>query len=118
MSRLIDWQPHWVNISGAADGVEAYIGVSLLCPHCTHTPCPTCGAQRGKRIAVSFWPPIIPENQPYLDVVRKSVQGIPHEGYHERVSGETFDRLTLKPSIGFEAIGHWHGTITSGECVP
>lgn len=116
MSRLTDWSPHWVNLSGAADGVLAYIGISFLCPHCTHSPCPTCGAQRGKRVAVSFWPPIIPPNQAYPDLVRQSVESIPHNNFHQRVSGETFDTLTLNPSIGFDP--HWHGSITNGEVRP
>lgn len=98
--------------------MRAYIGVSFLCPHCTHSPCPTCGAQRGKRIAVSFWPPIIPQDQEYFDVVQKSVDSIPHEHFHKRVSGETFETLTLNPSIGFDEIRHWHGRITNGECSP
>jgi hypothetical protein len=116
MTRLTDWKPRWINLSQAAEGVEVYIGVSFLCPHCAHTPCPTCGAQRGKRIAVSFWPPVIPQNQLYPEVVRQSVETIPHDRFHRRTSGETFDTLTLEPSIGFESIGHWHGTITNGEC--
>ena len=115
MSRLIDWQPHWINLSNAAKGVECYIGVSFLCPHCTHTPCPTCGTQRGKRLAVSFWPPIIPPGQECFEIVKKSAESIPHEGFHQRISGETFETLTIVPSIGFDSIGHWHGTITNGE---
>lgn len=114
MSRLKDWSPHWVNIPQAADGVLAYIGISFLCPHCTHSPCPTCGAQRGKRLAFSFWPPIIPEGQ--SEIVRQSVESIPHGAFHRRISGETFDTLTIAPSIGLDP--HWHGTITNGECKP
>lgn len=113
--KLSEFSPHWINISQPADGVEAYIGVSFWCPHCTHTPCPTCGAQRGKRLAVAFWPPIIPSNQ--SDIVRQSVESIPHDKFHQRTSGETFDTLTINPSIGFETIGHWHGRITNGEIV-
>jgi hypothetical protein len=36
-------------------------------------------------------------------------------GAHKRIAGETFDTLTIEPSIGFEGIGHWHGHITNGE---
>jgi hypothetical protein len=116
MTKLRDFQPHWVNIPQAADGVKIYIGVSFLCPHCTHTPCPTCGAQRGRRLAVSFWPPIIPADCG-LDqsLALQCAEQIPHDSFHVRVSGETFDDLTINPSIGFERDGHWHGRITHGE---
>lgn len=30
-------------------------------------------------------------------------------------TGETFDTLTLTPSINAEAAGHWHGFITNGD---
>jgi hypothetical protein len=40
---------------------------------------------------------------------------LPHNGGHERVTGESFDTLTLNPSVGFDSIGHWHGRITNGE---
>lgn len=118
MSRLIYWSPHWINLPSAADGVKAYIGISFLCPHCTHTPCPTCGAQRGKRVAVSFWPPIIPNDQENPEMIRQALETVPHDTFHSRVSGDTFETLTLNPSIGFEQIGHWHGRITNGVCEP
>jgi hypothetical protein len=105
--RLVDLAPHWINIPAAADGVRFYIGVSFLCPHCEHTPCPTCGHQRGNRLAFNFWPPIDPDGW-----LSKGVD-YPHERFHQRVSGETFDTLTITPSIGLDP--HWHGTITNGE---
>lgn len=116
-SRLTDWSPHWVNIPQAADGVKIYIGVSFLCPHCSHSPRPTCGAQRGKRIAFSFWPPIIPADCG-IDraLAEQCAAQIPHDKFHQRVSGETFETLTINPSIGFDAGGHWHGRITNGDC--
>ena len=30
-------------------------------------------------------------------------------------SGETFDNLTLTPSVDVSQFGHWHGFITNGE---
>lgn len=56
-----------------------------------------------------FWPPI--------DVSGHfAALGItyPHEKAHTR-TGETFDTLTLTPSVGFDNIGHWHGSITDGQ---
>lgn len=108
--RLTDLAPHWVTFANPGDGVRFYYGVSFLCPHCEHAACPTCGAQRGKRMAVSFWPPVDPDN-----LLASGMTEIPHDGFHKRISGEDFDRLTLEPSIGFE--GHWHGRITNGQIV-
>jgi hypothetical protein len=105
--RLTDLAPHWVQPMHWADlSPPFYIGVSFLCPHCDHTPCPTCGAQRGRRLAVKFWPPVDP------DGVLARITEIPHADFHRRVSGDTFDTLTIEPSIGFDP--HWHGRITNG----
>ena len=67
------------------------------------------GHQRGKRLAVSFWPPVDPDGWESRIILPD------HSNFHRRVSGETFDTLTIEPSIGFESIGHWHGRITNGE---
>lgn len=109
--RLIDLAPHWISFNGVAEGVKFYFGVSFLCPHCDHTNCPTCGTQRGKRLAFSFWPPIDPDGWE-----AKGISLPPHDKFHQRVSGETFDTLTIKPSVGLDP--HWHGTITNGELNP
>lgn len=109
--RLTDLSPHWVQPAYWADGAAPfYIGVSFLCPHCDHTNCPTCGAVRGKRLAVNFWPPIDPEK--WLERITE----IPHVGFHQRINGDTFDTLTLSPNIGLSP--HWHGTIINGELQP
>lgn len=109
--RLVDLKPHWINLPQAATGVRFYIGVSFLCPTDEHSLCPTCGAMRGRRLAFNFWPPIDPDN------AAASMSGeYPHAGFHQRVSGETFDTLTIAPSIGLDPI--WHGTIKNGEILP
>jgi hypothetical protein len=114
MMRLTDLAPHWVNLPQAATGVKLYIGVSFLCPTDDHIPCPTCGAQQGRRLAVSFWPPIDPENLLGRELVGNFEQGTSR--YHKRVSGETFDTLTITPSIELDSI--WHGNITNGDITP
>jgi len=35
-----------------------------------------------------------------------------------RFEGESFEDLTLYPSVDHSASGNWHGFITSGECTP
>jgi len=107
--RLSTLDPRWVAIGTG----EARIitGVSFDCPHCKLArACPTCGhAPDTKRLSVQFWPPIDKNN--WLP----RVTPIPHDGWHQRVSGESFEDLTISPSIGFDSIGHWHGHIQNGE---
>lgn len=108
--RLRDLSPHWITIPQWSPQADPfYLGVSFLCPHCDHTDCPTCHTKRGKRIAVSFWPPI----DPMKWEVR--ITYVPHEGYPERISGETFDDITLAPKITIE--GHWSGRIENGVLI-
>jgi hypothetical protein len=117
--NLVDLKPKWIQPNQWADASPPfYIGISFLCPHCIHEPCPTCGHMRGKRLAVSFWPPIDPQNmlaQPHIAAAKQAWVGLTP---HTRVSGETFETLTLAPSIGFDAAGHWHGRIVDGVCQP
>jgi len=108
--RLIDREPHWVTLQGWSADDPFYVGVSFLCPHCPFERCPTCGTAKGRRIVASFWPPIDPANWLPRISLRQS------DKFHTRVSGETFDTLTLRPSVRIE--GHWHGTIENGELKP
>jgi len=109
--KLIEFKPHWIQPAGWSQlSPPFYIGLSFLCPHCPHTPCPTCNHMRGTRLAVSFWPPIDPENARG----RMFEWPEPTERTHQR-TGDTFETLTITPSVGFEQIGHWHGTIINGE---
>lgn len=57
---------------------------------------------------VNFWPPIDPEN------LQGTLINIPNNNGHAR-TGDTFETLTLSPSVGFGSIGHWHGHIINGE---
>ena len=104
--RLVDRAPHWISLQGWASDDPFICGVSFLCPHCPIEKCPTCGTVKGRRIAVSFWPPIDPAK--WLSRIVEPQ----HEKYHTRVSGDTFETLTLEPSINIE--GHWHGRIAAG----
>lgn len=107
--RLIDLEPHWIGLSGWSSPSAFYVGVSFLCPHCDFNA-PMHGPNRRRRLAVQFWPPIDP------DGLMGRVFDLPNNGGHRR-TGETFDSLTLEPSIGFESIGHWHGRIVNGEII-
>jgi hypothetical protein len=60
-----------------------------------------------RRTEFTFWPPIDPDNWLERGIT------IPHDGFHKRVSGETFETLTIAPSVRINGI--WHGSITNGE---
>lgn len=113
--RLVDLNVRWVGLSQWAEKSPPFhIGISFdcPCPKCQACRCLTCGhTPSPKRLAVHFWPPIDP------DGLLGRIFNLPDNGGHRR-TGETFDTLTLSPSVGFDSIGHWHGRITSGEITP
>lgn len=113
--NLTDLKPHWIAPSNwAYKDRPYYIGLSFLCPHCS-PELPEHGPTRRQRLAVSFWPHIDPTG------VRAEMEAKYPGWYHKvgephaRISGETFETITLEPSIGFESFGHWHGRITNGR---
>lgn len=94
--RLVDLEPRWTAAKTTFRYAEDRrgMGVSFLCPHC-----------RSTRLAVFFKNPIDGHE--------------PAEGelLWDR-AGDTFDTLSLSPSIDAGAIQfkqHWHGHITNGE---
>lgn len=100
--KLTDLSPVWIVTGDGRRGM----GVTFCCP------CPTCraatpvGEERGRRLFAMFSNP---------------VDGGPPEPADDGPSprwlraGETFETLTLTPSIDASASGHWHGFITNGE---
>jgi hypothetical protein len=108
--KLSALQPKWIGVHNWESTAPFYQGVSFLCPHCAIGPCPTCGKPRDYRLTVMFWPPIDPERVATMFAIP-----IPDNGEHRRDSGDTFDTLTLSPSIGFDNPPHFHGFIKNGE---
>lgn len=113
MVKLIELEPRWVAEYGAPD--DAKQGVSFLCPHC-----------RIVKLAVFFSPTICGRPPVDIDAFHKARWDEAHahlEDHHvgatiwTRVSGETFDDLTLSPSIDASKWGCWHGFITNGEAL-
>lgn len=86
--RLTDLNPRWY----AAHGRPGRIGIIFLCPHC-----------RMIEIPVAFENP------------RDGAD--PDSGARTRWKreGETFEALTLTPSVDASSFGHWHGFVTNGE---
>ncbi len=107
--RLADLDPHWISLAQWAKASPPfYVGVSFLCPHCPRGPCPTCGHETEKRLAVYFWPPVD------SDGLLGRVFEMADNGGHRRIRGDTFSTLTLDPSIGFDDPPHFHGAIVDG----
>ena len=110
--KLSELSPKWIELQNWSSSARYYIGVSFFCPHCS-PDAPESGPNRRRRLAVRFYPHVDLD-----DVAKTFACPIPFNGEHTRVSGETFDTLTLNPSVGFESIGHWHGNIFNGHCTP
>ncbi len=86
--RLIELDPHWI----AEEGRQGQ-GIHFECPHCRET-----------RIGVYFKNPI-DGGTPAKDRL-----------LWQR-AGDTFETLTLTPSIDASKFGHWHGHVTNGEII-
>lgn len=117
--RLTDLNPRWF----AEEGRHGQ-GVTFDCPHCV-------GATEGKaRLAVAFSPtldggaPIILGGKP--DKFERLMLALCENGEDwptDKVppgivwqrSGDTFETLTLAPSVDAGASGHWHGHVHAGE---
>lgn len=97
--RLTELAPRWaVDLAIVIGGVQKIyegrhgMAISFDCPHC-----------RTERLAVWFANPI--DGLPPPDDAKKLWRRV----------GDTFDTLTLRPSIDASQFGHWHGVIVDGE---
>lgn len=101
--KLTDLHPKWITLYGST--VPLYIGITFRCPHCPD-------GERGETcyLAVYFTNPVDPDNWlPRITPLGKLADNV-----WNRV-GESFENLTLTPSIDASKVGHWHGFITNGE---
>jgi Family of unknown function (DUF6527) len=110
--KLTELDPHWVGLCrGHA------IGVTFLCPCCRKT-----------RIGIAFDEPI--GGHHLENLIGRDVAVFLTREFREGTGrfqdstlkkwhriGETFQDLTLTPSIDTSEHGHWHGSITNGEMV-
>ncbi len=98
--RLTDLNPRWLGLHNFDPNSVYHIGVGFEDP--TH---------REQRLAVLFDPPIDPAG-----LAAKYGWGLPFpDKTHWKRTGDTFETLTLTPSIDASAHGLWHGFITNGE---
>lgn len=101
--KLTDLDPRWaadgdIVIGGISQHFESRHGmaVSFQCPCCA-------GTERATRLAVWFANPV--DGLPPTDDASHLWQR----------QGESFDNLTLSPSVDASQYGHWHGFISAGE---
>lgn len=107
--KLTDLDPRWamdadIVIGGVARHYPDRHGmcVTFECPHCVDREQRT-GDKRVQRLGVWFNNPI--DNLPPTDDATHLWQR----------TGESFENLTLSPSVDASSDGHWHGHITNGE---
>lgn len=97
--RLSDLEPRWaldadIIVCGTVvhDEHRQGMGLTFLCPHC-----------RATRLGVFIANPV--DGGPPSDDASQ---------LWTRVSGDSFENLTLSPSIDVSKSGHWHGHIRAG----
>lgn len=106
--KLTDLNPQWIEIGGRR------VGIAFDCPCCVGSKDPGGPLATFFRNPVDGGPPhpILTFAQRYeLDMLRDHHIG----GTHWQRTGETFDTLTLSPSIDCSAWNHWHGFVRNGE---
>lgn len=102
--KLVDLNPVWVSWGDPSAAHQKGVGVNFDCPRCR-------GEDQKHRIGVLFANPL--------------QGGIPVPGnIRYQRTGETFETLTLSPSIlvfdiaAGEKIEHWHGWVKDGTVTP
>lgn len=115
--RLADLNPRWFAEAGRHGQ-----GVTFDCPCCVGKP----GAVR---LAVAFTPALdggTPCSLRIRDLVPvlwpEGMTGPGNDvcppGIHWAREGDTFETLTLSPSVDASRAGHWHGFIRAGQVTP
>jgi len=96
--KLAELEPRWWRF----DDQGPRIGLTFICPCCK-------GTKRETRLGIAFHHA---GHEAMEDAYIKA-----HDGKNRFIwteDGETFDNLTVTPSIDASASGHWHGFITAG----
>jgi hypothetical protein len=111
--RLNELEPRWFDIPGVGGAKD---GITFLCP------CAACAnLPQRRRLGVQFANPIGSDPKPPMTQKEKNVHLFELRSFDVAPSicwqrtGETFDDLTLTPSVDASKSGHWHGCITNGQ---
>jgi len=97
--KLTDLNPRWVGLHNWSSESVYRIGISFDSP------------TTGRRIAALFAPAIDPDG---LAAKYQWGEFFPQSRKWAR-TGDSFETLTLTPSLDFSANGEWHGCITEGR---
>lgn len=128
--KLIDLNPRWFAEPGRVGQ-----GVVFLCPCCINRPilvgrAPSTTNPAGPtkvELAIAFSNPIddgavfpIKKQKALWDVLIYNVGDVNHPaivppGVHWKREGDTFETLSISPSVDASASGHWHGFVTAGK---
>jgi hypothetical protein len=105
--KLADLNPRRYRQSQAVDQSEIAPGITFDCPCCA-------GTDRAIRLAVQVNPPFDPLHQIDEWQIDPAALYVKDRTIWSR-SGDTWETMTLTPSIDASQHGHWHGFITNGE---
>jgi hypothetical protein len=117
--RLVDLAPRWFDVPGLGTDKD---GITFICPCATCCSAPReLGFGQGgpARLGVQFANPIGSDPKPLMDWEQKlrhtelATFDVP-PGYLWRREGDTFETLTLIPSVDASKSGHWHGFVRNG----
>ncbi len=114
--KLTELSPKWLKIK------DRIVGLVFLCPHCqaTWVSCffeklPLFKDSDGERFSENtqfgLFQRIVEEDFEKANVIPCNPAAIWTK------SSDTFENLTIMPSLDFSASGHWHGFIKNGEIV-
>jgi hypothetical protein len=93
--RLIDLEPRWYVLE---DGGPV-VGLTFDCPHC-----------RQERLGVKF------HHRGHEAMEDAHIMAkAPTTNHIWTLDGDSFENLTLSPSVDASASGHWHGFIANGD---
>lgn len=104
--RLTDLAPHWMVLRDCGD----VVGITFRCPHCPP-------GERGATTYLGAWF-ATPIDRDGLSLDERGWPDFmaqhPERKFWAR-TGDTFETLTLSPSVDASQHGHWHGFIANGE---
>lgn len=99
--RLVDLSPRWIHADIFA----------FLCPHCWQTLLTCKRVVMSRREQRELCERLFGEDDWNELVILSEVQCA------WTMAGDSFDTMTVTPSLNAEKSGHWHGHITNGEIV-
>lgn len=108
--KLVELSPQWILREGQR------VGILFRCPHCLYkaprqwlmifnVPQASISGPDGQYSLVTG---MIPDDE--------LAQAVPsRRNFAWQFTGDTFDALSIVPSVDASSSGHWHGYITNGE---